>query len=403
MKTILMGVLLVVLVISAPAYAGDFNFGSTARAAAMGGAGIALGDDAATTAVINPASPAVSGAKFKILVPGLDFHVRGTSVGKLIDAASTVNNLDDSGAIDLLNDFAKQPTSVTLSSMVGFAGQFGVTIEGEASANILPSGAAQEWANIGQGFSTGIMNLSAAFPSAANENLRSTVTLARAGNLAAANTAFDAYTNDLSQTFVSGNLVYALPAVQLSAPVENEAGRWYLGTNMKLLRVESRSWQVVATGIGDAPVTVDPVGNVLAATNFEAVGLATQRHTSLKVDVGAIYAPHNGMLQYGVVATNLIKPKDTGLGLNQADLTLSVGVGAHPVPGLTVAADLINLTQANNAKTDLRMGAEWRLGSLFAVRAGYTGQGIAYGVELFGLNLAFAPKTPRLLSHIIRF
>ncbi len=403
MKTILAGILLAMLVLSAPAYCSDFNFGSTARAAGLGGAGLALGDDSGTTAVMNPASPAVSGAKFKILVPGLDFHVRGTTVGKLIDAASTVNNLDGSGAIDLVNDFAKRPTSVTLSSTVGFAGQFGLTIEGEAAANILPSVAAQEWANIGQGFRTGVMNLSAAYPSAANTNLRSTVTLAKAGDMAGANAAFAAYTNDLSQTFVTGNLVYALPAIQLSAPVESESGKWYLGTNIKMLRIESRSWQVVASGAGASPVVVDSVGNVLAGAAFDAIAQPTQKHNSVKMDVGAIYAPHDSMLQYGIVVNNLIKPREAGLGLNQAGTMVSVGVGAHPIPGLTIAADLINVTQANNAKRDLRMGAEWRLGRAFAVRAGYTGQGIAWGMELFGLDLAFAPKTPRLLSQILRF
>jgi hypothetical protein len=403
LKTIVVVVFLAVLALSAPAYCSDFDFGSTARAAGLGGAGLALGDDSGTTAVMNPASPAVTGAKFKFLVPGFDFHVRGTTVGKLIDVATTVNSLDSSGAIDLVNDFAKRPTSVTLSSMVGFAGQFGITIEGEASATITPSLAAQEWANIGQGFRTGIMNLSAAYPSAANTNLRSTVTLAKAGDLAGANAAFAAYTGDLSQNFVSGNIVAALPAIQLSAPLQNEAGKWYVGTNIKMLRIESRGWQIVAAGAGGSPVAVDSVGNVLAATTFTAVPQPTQKRTSLKVDVGAIYAPNDSMFQYGIVVNNLVRPREVGLGLNQADTMVSVGVGAHPDAGMTVAADLINLTKANNAPRDLRMGAEWRLGRAFAIRAGYTGQGIAWGAELFGLDLAFAPKMPRLLSQIIRF
>jgi len=403
LKTIVVGVVLALLVASAPAFASDFNFGSTARTAGLGGAGLALGDNAGTCAVTNPAAPAVTGAKFKLMMPGLDFHVRGTSVGKLIDAASSVNDLSSSGAIDLVNDFAKRPTSLTLSSMVGFAGQFGLTIEGEASANILPSASAQEWANIGQGFKTGIMNLSAAYPFATDTHLRNTVTLAKAGDMAGANAAFAAYAGDLSQTFVNGNLVVALPAIQLSAPLETETGKWYLGTNIKMLRIESRSWQVVATGAGANPVAVDSVGNVLAAATFDAVAMPTEKHTSLKMDVGAIYAPNNSMFQYGIVVDNFIKPKAAGLGLNQAGTMVSVGVGAHPIPGMTVAADLVNLTKAGGAPRDLRMGAEWRLGRAFAVRAGYTGQGIAWGMELFGLDLAFAPKTPRLLTQILRF
>ncbi len=403
MKTILMGVFLAILALSAPAYCSDFDFGSTARATAMGGAGLALGDDSGTSGITNPAGPAVMGTKFRFMMPGFDFHVRGTTVGKLIDAASTVNNLNDSGALDLVNDFAKQPTSLTLSSMVGFTGQVGFTIEGEASANILPSVAAQEWANIGQGFRTGIMNLSAAFPYSTDTNLRNTVTLAKAGNITGANAAFASYTNELSQTFVQGNLVVALPAVQLSAPLESESGKWYVGTNIKLMRIESRSWQVVASGAGSNPVAVDSHGNVLAAATFDTIAQPTQKHTSLKVDAGAIYAPHNNMFQYGIVINNLIKPREVGLGLNQADTMVSVGVAAHPISGLTLAADLINLTQANDADRDLRVGAEWAFGRLFAVRAGYAGQGISWGVGVFGLNLAFAPKTARLLTDILRF
>lgn len=403
MKTLMFTLAVAVMAMSIPAYAADFNFGDTARVVGLGGAGLALGDEASTTSVLNPASPAVSGAKFRFMVPGFDFHARGTSVGKLIDAATTVNDLDTGGALDLANDFAKQPTTVTLSSMAGFTGQFGLTIRGEANANIIPSVAAQEWANIGQGFRTGVMNLSAAYPLAANANLRSTVTLAKAGNLAGANAAFAAYTADLSQNFVQGQLVTALPAVQLSAPLSTETGQWFVGTNLEMLRVQSRSWQVVATGVGPSPVAVDSIGNVIAATDFTAVEQPTLKKNSIKMDVGAIYKPYDSMFQYGIVVNNLVRPRVVGPELVQADTMVSVGVGAHPIQGMTLAADLVNLTGANNADMQLRMGGEWRLGRLFAVRAGYTGQGIAWGAELFGINLAFAPKTPRLLSHIIRF
>jgi hypothetical protein len=403
LRSRLLMVFTMVVTLSATMCSADFNFGTTARVVGLGGAGLALGDDASTTAVANPAAPAVSATKFKFMMPGFDFHVRGTTVGKLIDAAEQVNNLDAPDALDLVNDFAKQPTTVTLSSVFGFAGQIGVTIEGEANATFTPSFAAQEWANIGQGFRTGSMNLSAAFPLAANTNLRSAVTLARTGDLAGANAAFAAYTNDLSQNFVSGNLVTALPAIQLSAPLETESGSWFVGTNIKLMRVESRSWQIVAAGTGTTPVTVDTAGNVLAASTFDAVPFPTQRKSSVKMDVGAIYRPRDSMFQYGIVVDNFIRPRMVGPALDQADTVVSVAVGAHPLPGLTVAADLVNLTKANDAKTDLRMGAEWRLGRAFALRAGLAGQGIAWGVELFGLDLAFAPKTPRLLTQILRF
>ena len=125
------------------ACASDINFGATARSSAMGGAGIALGDDTGTTTMLNPAAPAAAGARFRFIFPGVDFHTKGATFGDLTDSLSKVSGGNTSDALELLNTFAKQPTTLTLNAVTGFAGSFGVTLEAQANGVITPSPEAQ--------------------------------------------------------------------------------------------------------------------------------------------------------------------------------------------------------------------------------------------------------------------
>ncbi len=43
------------------------------------------------------------------------------------------------------------------------------------------------------------------------------------------------------------------------------------------------------------------------------------------------------------------------------------------------------------------------LGSLLAVRAGYSGRNWTYGFRLLGIDVAFAGETAQLLTNVIKF
>ncbi|MDH7602334.1 MAG: conjugal transfer protein TraF [Armatimonadota bacterium] len=389
-----------ILVLSTAVYASDINFGATARTMAMGGAGIALGDDASTTAVLNPAAPACAGAKVRFIFPGLDFHTVGASFSDLLDSVDKLGG-DEDDALSLVNDFAKQQTGLTFNMVTGFAGPTGLTIEAQANALITPSAEAAKWATAALLFrDTSGVNLSDVQAIIDHPKFDEAITYALAGNAAAADSAFDSYLADLNKTYVDANLVYG-PSLLLGRGFDTTNGRMWLGTNIKILSTEGKRWQVKGTRVGSL---VASGGKVLADLDFEAEELPDEgRKTTMKADVGLIYKPNDSIWQYGVVVNNFIKPKIRGLTNTQDDPMISVGVAAALGRNFLFAADLVNITGANDDNAKLRFGGEFRLGRLFALRAGYSGSKWTYGAELLGLNIAWSGRSAQLLSNVLKF
>ncbi|MGQ9581577.1 MAG: hypothetical protein ACUVT8_11650, partial [Armatimonadota bacterium] len=233
MKKFLIAVSLVAATTGA-LWASDINFGATARSMAMGGAGIALGDESATTAPLNPAAPACAGAKFRFIFPGLDFHTVGASFGDLLDSVSNLKG-DEEDALELVNDFAKQQTGLTFGMVTGFAGPFGFTIEAQANGIITPSPEAAKWATAALLFRRDYKNVNLTDVRAIinNANFNAAIANALAGNTIAANDAFDDYLDELNQTFVDANVVYG-PSLLLGKGFETSNGKMWLGTNIKI-------------------------------------------------------------------------------------------------------------------------------------------------------------------------
>jgi len=398
-KEIFAAVFAVVLAVSG-ASASDLDFGSTARSTAMGGAGIALGDDSGTTTMLNPAAPACAGARFRFIFPGLTFHTTGATFGDLADSLSKIGgNTDD--ALSLINDFARQRTTLNFGMVTGFSGPTGLTIEAQANGIIDPSAEAAKWAAAAQQFAdTRNLNLSGLQSTLNNANLNSAVTNALAGNTAAADSAFDAYLDELNRTYVDANVVYGA-GVLLGKGFDTSNGKLWLGTNLKLLQTQGKTWQIKGQRVGSL---VASGGSVLADLDFSADELqGSKKTTTMKADVGMIYKPNDSVLQYGVVVNNFIKPKLKGLTDTREDMVISAGVAAVVGRNLVLAADLVNITGANDEKAKLRLGGEFRLGRLFAARAGYSGSRWTSGIEIFGINIAWAGRTAQLLSNVLRF
>jgi hypothetical protein len=103
----------------------------------------------------------------------------------------------------------------------------------------------------------------------------------------------------------------------------------------------------------------------------------TLRGTGFGVDVGAQYTPQELTdFRFGVMARNVNAPSINleddlgGTATVQFDPCINVGA-AWQAAGLTVAGDLHNLTEANNASTTWHLGAEFELiPNILRVRAG---------------------------------
>jgi len=389
--------------IAAPALAGDINFGSTARSVGLGGAGLALAGDLASTAVTNPAATALREVDFKFIPPGLDFHTNGASFAKLLDNVNTiVSGGNSAAAMNMVNSFGKNPTTMTVTSQIGFAGRLGVVLEGEANATIATDSAAREWAQLSLPFQKGFYDLTRLQGSTTNINLINAIAYTLDPSKGDALTALNSYLSDLSANAVQMNLAYSMPTINYSSRTETPKGTLWVGGNLKILRTESHSYQIQARPASATPIAQVGSG-VLADLDFAAVEMPVQKRTSLKADVGAIFQPHDSVWKCGVVVSNFIKPKMRGIEVNQADPMVSIGVGSHPLEGMTIAADIVNITGSNDEKPQLRFGFEWRLADRLLARVGYSGKNLTYGLDIYNFNLAFAANTPRLLTNVLRF
>ena len=393
------------------ACASDINFGATARSTAMGGAGIALGDDSGTTTMLNPAAPACAGARFRFIFPGLDFHTTGATFSDLADSLSKASGGNTSDALDLVDTFASQRTTLNLNAMTGFAGTFGVTLEAQGNAMITPSPEVPKWVAAGQLLeSNQTPDLFAIQATIDNTHFDDVVTdlTASVPNLVTAQADLNLYLNDLNQNYVDANVAYG-PGFLLGRGFSTANGTMWLGTNLKVLYSQSKRWWIHATQTGP----IAPSGSSFtvplsfSADEIDANGAivtnSTAKTTSLKADVGMIYKPNGSMWQYGVVANNFIKPNVKGLTNTQDEMMLSGGIAAVLGRNFVLAADLVNLTGANGEKAKLRMGGELRLGRMFAARMGYSGSEWTTGFELLGLNISWAGSGAQLLSNVLKF
>lgn len=394
--------LVVLPALAGAAAASGLDVGGSARSIAMGGAGLALGDRLETTAILNPAAPAASGARTRLVLPGVSFHTEGASVSDLIDSLSNLSNASSDSAISLVNDFASRPTRLLATTAFGFAGPFGAVVQGEARGTIDPGTAAAEWATAAASFNSDYaIDLDSLASKITNTNFQNMIAYANASNYAAAQDSLRAYLSDLSENYVGADVVYG-PQLMLSKSLRRQGGIMHLGATVKLLRGESRSWQVVASEDLANPVS-GTGSDITAGVVFDAVENPVSKKNSVGVDLGMIYKPNKSLWQYGVVINNAVQPKFRGMDDVKEDTAISVGAAFIPVRGVTLAADLVNLTGANGGSAKLRFGGEMNFGSLFALRAGYSGSNWTYGFRLLGIDLAFEGRTAQLLTNIIRF
>lgn len=352
------------------ACASDINFGAYARSIAMGGAGLALSDDAAETAVTNPAAGAASGTRLQFIFPSFDLNASGTSINELRSRTDEISSTGANDAIALAKDFGTHLTKMTASFTTGVAGSLSVMANAEAQGIISPGATFRDW--VVAGFPTTPADLKAKkFINDPNSATEIANFAAAVGN----------------GTFVGSKLVYEAPRVGFGAGFGTKSGQLWVGGAAKLMRSEVRIWDIAGA--------VNGSGNVELNANEQP----RMTDSGLGVDLGFIYQPKTSKMQYGMVVNNFVEPKLRGI---DSSLMWSMGAATR-IKKFTYAADLININQAGTEGTRLRTGVEWMPISKLAIRAGYSGTGFTWGLGALGLNIAFTNDAPNMISKSLAF
>lgn len=362
-------VLCLAVILAGGACASEVTFGSGARSIAMGGAGLALIDSYTSASLSNPASLAASDKRLVFLLPSLELHGEGATVSDLRQRFDEIGNSSISEAVDLAETFGRRRTTLTASLAAGVAAGYGVNIEGEAQAVINPGEDFQDWVRAGTPTSAADLVDAGLIPDTSLASLQ------------------DYASNFTDGTYVGGKLVYTLPAVTLGTSFSTGKGLMYVGTKIKYIQSQVNNWDIVATA--------DASGITLDADEQPRM-----KDKGLAADVGFIYKPDNSIIQFGLVVNNILQPNLSGI---DTPTVLSIGAAASIKPGITVAADIVDLTNAFDDDLRLRMGVEWQILKNLVVRAGHTGNGFTYGLRAFGVDFAVSDKYPQMISKTLRY
>jgi len=311
----------------------------------MGQAGLAVIDDPAKTAFVNPAALVYKKSYFRW--PSLDYHIRGTGLGEVIGKLSEQSNLSASEAVDLVRDFAARETEMALTADLAFkTGPVEVAVRGMGNALVQPNSALQNWANTGGG------------------------TLPADG-----------------EATVTGGAIYSLPSVAWAGKWETKNEKTKEVTGMLALGVRAHFLHSVYR---QERVTVNDT-----TLQLEPATLADTSDNDWSLDAGVIFTPAQSPdTTVALVATNLKPAKMANL---KQETVVDVGA-SHKLGPFLFAADWRNLTSAYGVPTQFNAGVEFvpskKLKRLLALRTGFSSRGVgtSFGVSLFGIDLALMGK-----------
>ncbi|MEI7832649.1 MAG: conjugal transfer protein TraF, partial [bacterium] len=132
---------------------------------------------------------------------------------------------------------------------------------------------------------------------------------------------------------------------------------------------------------------------------------------SLAADLGVLCSPPGmGSIRVAAVVNNIIQPQaidfksPSATGMLKQDVaptTVSVGVALED-DHLTLAADLLDVTKQLGG-SQLRLGAELRPMHSLALRAGYTLDGLSYGLGIGGFNIAITENDRLAFGQTVKF
>lgn len=349
----LLGVVLCAIVLSTVPVFADLDFGQSARASAMGGAGLAVLDQPSATSSINPAALALVSRRTRFIFPSVGIRTQGTSVKKLVDNWDDITDSSLTSAISLAREFGSKPTFLSLEAHSGIeASAISVDAGVEALGGVFPNAAFATWVT--------------------NGTIPATPSDAKAQ--------------------IAGSYLTLLPSFASGWKIPQVAGgKFYVGSRMRLIHSihYTQNLQLEV-----------PAGSALA--NIVADGALTRTEDNgFAMDLGMAYkldGTHE--TTYGFACNNLVHNKLSGVAQERL---LSVGVSTRPISRVLVAADVVNIWKAFDEPTRLRVGAELQVAKRLALRAGYSGDAFTYGIGAFGYNFAFSEKAPFTISQTLAF
>lgn len=369
MKRTQLAVGLIVLATSATSFA-DLTFGG-ARAAGMGGAGLALPFDIGNNYRMNPAFLAFGSKAPTLQWPSLGYKLDGFSISNVKDVLGNINHgaLDSEGILNLARNYATDAKAVSIGGNLGFKmGGFAIGGSGEGGINSIPNAALQVWAQNG-----GDVN---------NVDPGSRL---------------DAYGYGYQQLEIGyGN------------SIRSNAGKVTVGANMRRIKAYYAHKYADQSTIQNNDTSGIQNGSGLTSdfATKESVGL----------DLGVLYnLPKMDNLFFGALIQNAVEPNIkfdyeapgggnpiTTNGFLPYKRTYNLGTG-YAQDKLMLAADWVDI--GNNAGgQQLRYGAELAISKSAFLRAGYNSKtAFTYGISIGGFNIQLGGKSPLTLTSVLRF
>ncbi|MCC6483472.1 MAG: conjugal transfer protein TraF [Armatimonadetes bacterium] len=325
--------------------AADFASGAYARQLGMGGAGLALIDQASSTQYLNPAALAFTKKKLGFNFPSGTIRFDGVSFSTASDLRRAVLDQDQDDIIESARRMARREATVDASFVSGLTFyKANLGYEGQGRVQATPDSALMSWANGPQ-----------TTPPTGTSRIRAAS-------------------------------VVSAPSIAVGSNVPwYKGGRLAVGARVRFQQLSGQTREV----------TFDN-GNASVAD------LASEHRNGVAADVGFVLRPQeNKGIAYGLVVNDLIHPHFQSY---EQRTMISGGIAKHFRPGLVAAADAVNITNAYGDGVDLRAGIEYKPLKFFALRTGLsTHRGWTVGVQLAGFNFAWAADAPMVLSQTLRF
>lgn len=365
-RCIVAGAIAPLLLLSSTTAYADVTFGGS-KAAGMGGAGLALGNDPFGPGARNPAWLALNPRSY-FSWPSLRYDLEGIRFGDLDKVFRTSGSgsgvLDTEGLGRIARTFGDRNVEAGASFAIGGQfNRFALDIRAEGSVLTNPNGSLQNWVRAGSDLT--------AVP---------------------------------ADAFLDG---YGLGVIDFGLSLGHELkapeGKFAIGGRFKIVQsfyshyvVDNNA--IVAGGSAQAP---------------EMNGKSLLRKTGVGIDAGVHYAStkHPGW-SGALLVNNLIEPnirfdaRRPVLGgterIRPVVRTVDLGLAFDKGPWLA-AVDLIDAFNSGSRR-DLRLGGEVHAGRWLAVRAGWGSlSGPTVGVGVAGFNLAFSRRFPIDASFALRF
>ncbi len=377
MRSVTIGVLgFVCLILASSSASGDLVFFGSARANAMGGAGLALVDRRGRNITLNPASLAILNRRVRMGLPGIGIRASGAaSMEKAVKYI--IRPPDENETAELAREFAAENSEVGGHLEWGIRiGHIDLRAGGVGTGRLLPNAQLRQWA---------ADNAPPEALDPASPSYNPAYQGAQADGIGAA--------------------VYTLPTITVAERISPRGNPTQIeaGARIKFARGVYSHWIARQSDLL-ASSAADPAPEMGGRSRIEKKGLG--------IDLGLLAHPRDvdSGFSTALLITNLIEPKLIFDGTDEFGnpkrydfQPRSVAVGtAYEKQRITAALDAVDLTAAYG-NVQARFGLEYRTRAI-ALRGGYSSsRGFVVGFGWGFLDIAYGPRVPMEVTHVLRF